>query len=95
MIKYLIKTYSKATENNPSFAGEEFYAYYGKNQKLLAYEGSHAEHVHSAFNSISYMLEEYGFNRECDAKKSWIYKNPDRNSPYWTPDIVEIIKMEV
>ena len=43
----------------------------------------------------NYNILNYGYNRECDAKRSWIYKNPERNSSYWTPDELEIIKVEV
>lgn len=95
MVKYIIKTYSKATKDNPNFANEDFTAYYGKNQKLIGYVGSHAEHVKSVLELNNYNILNYGYNRECDAKRSWIYKNPERNSPYWTPDELEIIKVEV
>ena len=95
MIKYIIKTYSKATDSNKNFAGEDFTAYYGKNQKLLGFTGSHAERVGMAFELMTWRIKDYGFSRVCDAKRSWIYKNPERNSPYWTPEVVEIIEVEV
>lgn len=94
MTKYIIKNYSKATESNKNFAGEDFIAYYGKENRLVGYTGSHAQRYNQAF-PISLRLVEYcGYDRKCDAKRSWVYKNPDRDLPHWKSE-VEIIEVEV
>lgn len=91
MKKYIVKVVGKATENNPHFAGQEFVAYCGKNQKLLGHEGSYVEAAHMVKKLDAYMIKEYGYSRRCDAVRSWNYKNPE-NSPYWsiTTEIVEV-----
>lgn len=43
MKRYIVKVTGKATENNPNFAGLQYVAYNGKNQKLIGVEGSYAE----------------------------------------------------
>lgn len=91
MKRFLVKTISKATEINPNFAGTESISYYGKNQKLLGYYiDSHAEASYTVMALKEYWIQEYGYTRECDAKRSWCYKNPE-NSKYWafTREVVE------
>lgn len=92
MTKYIVKTTSYATENNKNFSGKMIYGLYGKNQKLLEMGGSYAEERFLDFGMSTYMLREYGYNRECDAKKSWIYKNHE-NTEYWK-STAEIIAIE-
>lgn len=94
MTKYIIKNYSKATESNLNFSGEDFVAYYGKENRLVGYTGSHAERYNQAFPISRWLVEEYGYSRKSDAKRSWVYKNPDRDLPHWKSE-VEIIKVEV
>ena len=91
MKRYIVKVSGKAIENNPHFAGQEFVAYYGKNQKLLGYEGSYVEAAHMAKKLDAYMVKEYGYSRWCDAERSWNYRNPE-NSPFWscTAEIIEV-----
>ena len=91
MRKYIVKVTGKATENNPSFAAQEFVAYHGKNQKLLGYEGGYVEAMHMVKKLNVYMIKEYGYSRRCDAVRSWNYRNPE-NSPFWscTAEIIEI-----
>ena len=93
MKKYIVKVTGRATENNPYSAGQEFVAYYGKNQKLLGHEGSHAEAAHTAMDLKEYLIKEYGYTRECDAKRSWCYKNPEK-SKYWT-STCEVVEFEI
>ena len=93
MKRFLVKIISKATENNPYFAGQECVAYHGKNQKLLGYEGSYVEAVNMVKKLDVYMIKEYGYTRECDAKRSWCYKNPE-NSKYWT-STCEVVEFEI
>ena len=90
---FLVKTISKATADNPHCAGQECVAYYGKNQKLLGHEGSHAEAAHTTMELKEYLIKEYGYTRECDAKRSWCYKNPE-NSKYWT-STCEVVEFEI
>ena len=91
MKKYIVKVTGKATENNLYSAGQEFVAYYGKNQKLLGHIGSHAEAAHTTMDLKEYLIKEYGYTRECDAKHSWCYKNQE-DRPFWrtTAEIVEV-----
>ena len=96
MIRYLVKLTGTATENNVNFAGETSVCYYGKNQKLVGREGTHVPEEN--FIVTRYFLEEYGYKRLCDARRSWIFKNPNTESEkrldMWRND-VEIIKVEV
>ena len=90
MKAYLVKETSVATQENPSFAGETSIAFFGKDQSLLAQCGTHAfQH----FNHIGIWGKEKGYKRPSDAKRSWIYKNPE-NSKFWK-STVEIVEVEV
>ena len=96
MKRYLVKLSGKATENNPNFVGETSICYYGKNQTLVGREGTHLpEHN---FIVTRYFLEEYGYKRECDARRSYIFKNPmsdlEKRLAMWNNE-VEIIEVEV
>lgn len=89
MKRFLVKTVATATQENPNFAGAVHEYLYGKEQKLVAASGD------PWINQEAYpaMIRDYGFSRECDARRSWIYKNPE-NSKYWRTE-VEIIAVEV
>ena len=89
-MKYLIKETSVATQDNPNYAGEVSIVYFGKAEKMLAREGNHIPQDN--YNHFDYMLNEYGYNRLCDAKRSYAYKHPE-NSRYWT-STVEIVEIE-
>ena len=93
MKMYLVKHTAIATQDNPNFAGQTAIAYYGKDQTMLVYVGSHAKDVHMEQYTNKYMIREYGYKRECDARRSWIYKNPDEGK-YWTVS-VEIVSVEI
>ena len=97
MKRFLVKTITKATESNTNFAGtESISSYYGKNQKLLGHIGhigSYAEASHTAMYLKEYLIKEYGYTRECDAKRSWCYKNPE-NSKYWT-STCEVVEFDI
>lgn len=92
-IRYLVKQTSYATLENRNFIGQELITYFGKDQKLLGAKGSHAKATHFEQELHPCMIREYGYKRECDAKKSWIYNNPE-NSEWWYSQ-VEIIAFEV
>lgn len=91
MKRYLVKETSVATENNPNFKGKNVVAYFGKNDRMLKYESNVTED--SNFDHISWLLEEYGYRRECDARKNYTYNNPE-NTKYWSSTI-EIICFDI
>ena len=97
MKRFLVKIISKATEINPNFAGTEFISsYYGKNRKLLGHIGhigSYAEASHTAMDLRECLIKEYGYTRECDAKRSWWYKNPE-TSKNWT-STCEVVEFDI
>lgn len=87
MKKWLVKETSVATEQNPNFAGKVTVGYFGKGDECLKLEGCGWED----YDHIRHMLEEYGYNREADARRNWTYRNPE-NTEYWksTVEIVEV-----
>ena len=93
MTKYIIKSTLNASESNINFRGVTRVYYHGKDQKLLGDENSDNRNI-IGMNLFNYFVNEYGYNRECDTKRSWIYKNPDKDEPHWHTK-VEIIKVEV
>ena len=94
MAKYIIKITNVAKDSNPSFAGATCVYYYGKKEKLVGDEAFNISPL-IGMDYFNFLVHEYGYNRECDAKKSWLYKNPDKNREFWEDEIVEIIKVEV
>ena len=88
---YLVKVTSIATSENPNFAGQESITYHGIGDRTIAHIGSHAEAIHEVSELNQYMIETFGYLRECDAKRNWSYKNPE-NSKYWksTAEIVDV-----
>lgn len=93
MKKYIVKETSYATEANENFKGQVSITYYGKDQKQIGHYGSHADAIHMMMKLNDYMIKEYGYNRLCDAKKSYMYKHPE-NTKYWK-SFVEIIEVEI
>lgn len=90
MKRYLVKETSKATNNNPNFKGKEVVTLYGKEDKMLKYESNFPND--SNFDHISWLVEEYGYKREYDARRNYTYNHPE-NSNFWT-SAVEIITIE-
>ena len=88
---YIIRTISKATEFNKNFAGQTHTYYYGKAQELIAAYGTHDAYIDR--NLSAWWIKEYGYSRLCDAKRSWMLKNPE-NSKWWNT-VSEIIPVEV
>ena len=92
MKKYLIKSVSTATKENPNFAGSAVTYWHGKACTLVASEGaSYCGWKDLEMNS--YFVKESGYDRLCDAKRSWLYKNPENNKNWRTE--VEIVAVEV
>lgn len=89
MVKYIVKVTSVATPENPSFAGETSIYWYGKGGEVLCVEGTHRPNENRPM--WEWGVREYGYDRLCDAKRNWSYKNPE-NSKYWrsTSEIVEV-----
>ena len=90
MVKYVVKETSVATPENPNFAGETSIMCYGKDGVVLYRGGTHCRHPDE--HMWMWGVTEYGYNRLCDAKRNWVYKNPE-NSEYWT-STVEIVEVE-
>lgn len=90
MTKYVVKVVSTAKDSNPSFAGDVNIYYYGKEQYLLASKDRHADNL----SYLDGMALYYGYNRECDAKKSYFYKNRNDSEEFWT-NVTTIEKVEV
>lgn len=88
---YLVKETCVATQDNPSFAGETRVYLYGKNQQLISASGSPRAWENSNFSS-TYLASHY-YKRECDARRSYIYKNPE-NTKFWK-STVEIVEVEI
>ena len=93
MIKYLVKETTIATESNERFAGMESIAYYGKNQQQLALQGTANEKCHMTSELTDWGVKTFGYNRKCDAMRSWIYNNPENNENWKSK--VDIVAIEV
>lgn len=95
MIKYLVKSVSRATDANKNFKGVVTTDYIGKGDKCIGTDNPNLWHVPIVNNPAeigTYWLDEYGYNRECDAKRCWSYKNPENNNSWQTR--VEIVAVE-
>lgn len=86
--KYLVKSTSTATDENPNFKGEVHVYYYGKGDTLCG-----ASEITGLFPLCSYMIEEYGYSRACDAKRCWSFNNP-QNDKFWKTE-VEIVELGI
>ncbi len=82
---FLVESIATATERNENFRGEAHLRYYGKEQKCLY---SDAPDPFSRKNDlIPYFVMKYGYTRECDARRSWIYNHPEIDLPYWNTEV--------
>ena len=91
MTYYIVRVISKATQNNPNFAGRTSIAYYGKDQQLLGMEGTVHDYLNDSIKIAPNMIKLYGYKRKCDAARSYVYNNCC-STQYWTKqvDIVEV-----
>ena len=89
MTKYMVKVTATATADNPNFAGEVAIYYFGKGEEMIKREGTHLPKDN--FDRTGYMLAICGYNRKCDAKRSYHYKHQEEGR-YWTTDKVEIVE---
>lgn len=87
MVKYIIKITSVATPENPSFAGKTCTYFYGKGGVTLG-----ADDEWNKMPLWENGVRLHGYDRLCDAKRNWSYKNPE-NTKYWksTAEIMEVI----
>ena len=93
MKKYIVKHTSKATKENANFYGQEAIGYYGKDQYLIGYYGDHAKAVFMEQEMTDWAIKEHGYNRRCDAERSYIYRYPE-NTKYWQ-STVEIVEYDI
>lgn len=79
MIMYLIMECSVATKQNTNFHGTVSISFHGKGGKVVA-----ISHTLPYLTNALWLADilEYGYSRECDAKRCWKYKNPE-NSKNW------------
>ena len=92
MTYYIVKVTSKATQDNPNFAGMTSIAYYGKDQKLLGMVTILQDYLDGNINIHPYLVKTYGYKRKCDAARSYVYKNCN-STQYWNKQ-AEIIEIE-
>ena len=88
---YLVKTITKATEQNEHFKGAVHTHIFGKDGEMLFAETGDTWIDRDCMTP--YFVREYGYKRECDARRSYAYKNPER-SIYWQ-ERPEIITVEI
>lgn len=88
---YFVKLVSRATKDNPSYAGDVSVAIYGKAEKLVALGGNHSDRLHTVQEFFPPFAKQYGYKRLCDARRSWIFNNADEGK-YWETEasIIEI-----
>lgn len=76
---YAVKVIATATEKNHNFAGVVNEYLYGKDQTLIGFKDEYLGGDHEPY---PLMIKDYGYRRECDAKRSWIYKNTE-DTKFW------------
>ena len=84
-IYFLIQNISTATVRNENFAGESETTIYGKGDYTLFRETP--DGMTNCNLLAPYWVREYGYKRECDAKRNWAYKNPAIDEPYWKAEV--------
>lgn len=82
MKRFLVKTIYTATESNKDFAGEKQVWFSVKDGRSFKEE-----------NLFPHIIDWYGYTRECDAKKSFSYKNCESDEN-WNKQ-VEIVEFEI
>ena len=87
-IRYIVKSKSIATEENENFKGSVHYCYHGKEDYHLSMWGEWHK-----YKAARWELLEYGYKRECDAKRNWSYNHP-QNDKHWKTK-VEILKITI
>ena len=93
MTKYLVKVTSRATWDNPSFAGQTQVAFIGKGENICGLCGSHAVATHTERALYEGMIREYGYDRKCDAQRNYSYRHTDREM-YWDVN-AEIVRFDI
>lgn len=81
---FLVYVKSKATPENPNFAGKVNKYIYGKGDELLFTDSTEITDHFNGFNKLwASDIREYGYKRRQDAKRCYSYTHPDNNG-YWT-----------
>ena len=93
MKRYLVKNVLIATEKNPSFAGEISIIYFGKGDYMVAAVGEHDKKLWRYKDLQNWLIRDFGYKRECDAKRNWTYRNTE-NTEFWISK-VEIVEFDV
>ena len=88
---YLVKVINRANPNNQNFAGAVHIGVYGKNQVLVSRACDHGEDFSIERDVMPYFLKEYGYKRECDARRSYMF-NFSQDERFWKTEtsIIEI-----
>ena len=89
---YLVKSITRATEQNKNFFGSVETHIRGKDCYTLYAEGT-PDRWHDIDLMTPYFVRQYGYKRECDARRSYAYKHPERSQ--WWQERVEIITVEI
>ena len=89
MVKYLVKTILTASPNNKNFAGEVQSYLTGKGGTIIQCDIPNWRHI----DINNYYIEQYGYNTEALAKRSYNYRCP-QNDDKWSSE-VSIIKYEI
>ena len=77
---YLVESVSTATPGNKNFDGEVHTHIYGKSDYTLFRETPDGW---CNCNLLApHWIREYGYKRECDARRNWCYKHP-QNDEHW------------
>lgn len=87
--RYLVKTTTRATEQNTFCPGAVHTHIFGKAEEMLF--ANTGDPWIDRDNLTPRFVLEYGYKRESDAKRAYSYKNPER-SVYWQerPEIIEV-----
>ena len=93
MTKYIVVVIAKAKDTNPSFPGQTAVFVYGKNEHMLARGGDHYNvNLFGKQKLWKSDVREYGYSRECDAKRSYIYTH-SACEQYWD-ERVKVVPFE-
>ncbi len=92
MMKYIVKVIATATEENANFKGKVNEYYYGNRGELIGVGGDEIYIPHKFDPNSKYDLNR-GYDRLCDAKRCYSYKNP-QNDEHWK-SAVEILEFNI
>lgn len=91
--KYVVCTTSVATPENKNFKDCIFHYWHGKHNTLIWSDDPFINPIREQYSFKDYYVMQYGYDRLCDAKRNWSYKNPENTQ--WWKSTTEIIEVEV